>query len=257
MPKKKTTKKTTKKDREKLQKEVDKEIKKNFSDTPLLTPIENSEKDIKDIKVQKEEKAKKSPSKKTNIILNIILGLLVLAIILIAIDVVCVSKYNKGPYFAIPVKKYKDGGTKTYIGLGYKVIDYNQKQGRRDKTIGLWTMKYYTEPRNIVIFDLAIEFEEDAKAALKNYYKQFIRVTGEVKEIDEKNNKMILEFADEGGKYIIDLDCSMAEKDSLKDLKKGDNARLIGTITGFAMKTKKLPNTVFIEDCFAEKVTEE
>jgi len=257
MPKKKTTKKTTKKDKEKLQKEVDKEIKENFSDTPLLTPIENSEEDIKDIKVQKEEKAKKSPSKKTNIVMNIVLALIVLAIILISIDVVCVAKYEKGPYFAIPVKKYKDGGTKTYIGLGYKVIDYNQKQGRRDKTIGLWTMKYYTEPRNIVIFDLAIEFEQDPKSALKNYYKQFIRVTGQVKEVDEKKDKMILEFADEGGKYIIDLDCSMAEKDSLKDIKKGDSARLIGTISGFAMKTKKLPNRVFIKDCFAEKVTEE
>ena len=42
MPKK--NKKTTKK----IKKEEEKEIKKNFSDTPLLTPIENSEKDIKD-----------------------------------------------------------------------------------------------------------------------------------------------------------------------------------------------------------------
>ena len=36
---------------------------------------------------------------------------------------------------------YKDGGTKEYYGLGYKVIKYNQIEGRRDTQIGLWNLK--------------------------------------------------------------------------------------------------------------------
>ena len=120
MPKK--NKKTTKK----IKKEVEKEIKKNFSDTPLLTPIENSEKDIKDLKVQKELNLK--GNKKGNRLANIILIILVLLIILVSIDVVCVSKYDKGPYFAIKTHEYKDGGTKEQYGLGYKVIKYKQLQ---------------------------------------------------------------------------------------------------------------------------------
>lgn len=251
MPKKN---KKTKTNKEKLQKEIEKEVKQNFSDTPLLTPIENSEKDISEIKVQKEEKNKKTIDKKTNRILNILLILIVLIIVMISVDIVSVAKYNKGPYFAIPIKTYKDGGTKEYIGFGYKVINYNQKQGRRDKTIGLWNMKYYTEPRNITDLDLAIEFESDPNKALKTYYKEFVRLTSVVKSVNEKNNVMVLEFSDDGKKYTINMECSMAEKNTLKGVKKGDYIRVIGTITGFAQKNKQFPNRVFLENCFAEKV---
>ena len=224
----------------------------NYSVTPELTPIENSEKDIKDLKVQKELKLK--DNKKANRILNIVLILIVIAIILISIDIVCVAKYEKGPYFAIPVKTYKDGGSKEYIGLGYKVIDYNQKQGRRDKSIGLWTMKYYTEPKNITDLDLAIEFEENPNKALSSYYKEFVRLESVVKSIKKEDNTMILEFSDDGKKYTINIECKMANKDNLKGLKKGDPVRIIGTITGFATKNKQFPNRVFINNCFAEKI---
>lgn len=244
--------KKNKKTNKKIKKEVEKEIKKNFSDTPLLTPIENSEKDIKDLKVQKELNLK--GNKKGNRLANIILIILVLLIILVSVDIVCVSKYEKGPYFAIKTHEYKDGGTKEYIGLGYKVIKYNQKQGRRDMAIGLWNMKYYTNPRNVTDLDLAIEFEENPSKALNNYYKSFVRLTSVVKNIDKKDNIMVLEFSDDGKKYTINMECSMAEKNSLKDIKKGDYVRVIGTITGFAEKSKQLPNRVFIKNCFAEKV---
>ena len=44
--------------------------------------------------------------------------------------------------FIIKTHTYNDGGTKEYYGLGYKVIKYNQVQGRRDKVIGSWKLKY-------------------------------------------------------------------------------------------------------------------
>jgi hypothetical protein len=44
------------------------------------------------------------------------------------------AKLNKPPLFAITTAMYKDGGTKEYKGLGYKVIDYNELdgEGRQD-----------------------------------------------------------------------------------------------------------------------------
>ncbi len=35
-----------------------------------------------------------------------------------------------------------DGGTVEYLGLGYKVIDFNTISGYDDIKIGTWTMKY-------------------------------------------------------------------------------------------------------------------
>lgn len=39
---------------------------------------------------------------------------------------------DKKPIFVIRTALYKDGGTSIYHGLGYKVIDYNQIEGRKD-----------------------------------------------------------------------------------------------------------------------------
>lgn len=42
------------------------------------------------------------------------------------------TKEDRPPNFSIQADTYKDGGTKVYLGLGYKVIDYNQLDGRKD-----------------------------------------------------------------------------------------------------------------------------
>jgi hypothetical protein len=44
----------------------------------------------------------------------------------------CLAKANKSPIFAIRTAVYKDGGTKDYIGLGYKIRKYNKLDGRKD-----------------------------------------------------------------------------------------------------------------------------
>lgn len=68
----------------------------------------------------------------SKVISNIIFIIIIALGIVIAIDVICVTKYDKGPYFAIRTKTYDDGGTEEFYGLGYKVIKYHQEQGRRD-----------------------------------------------------------------------------------------------------------------------------
>ena len=59
-------------------------------------------------------------------IINIVFALLLIIIVMITVDYVRVTKYEYTPLFAIKTKELKDGGTKEYTGLGYKVIDYNQ-----------------------------------------------------------------------------------------------------------------------------------
>ena len=63
-------------------------------------------------------------------------------LIMIAVDVISVGRYNKGPFFAIETKEYSDGGTKEYLGLGYKIIDYNKLDGYDEYKIGTWFMPY-------------------------------------------------------------------------------------------------------------------
>ena len=163
----------------KIQKKLDEEI--GYTEEPLLTPIENSEQDISKMKVVKKAKFKKKKNYNTKRIINVLFVIVMLLICLVVIDIVSVSKYNKGPFFAINTKTYGDGGTKEYYGLGYKVIKYHQIQGRRDSEVGLWNLKYYTEPLNVTDLDLAIEFEENPEKALSRYYKKFIRISGVVK----------------------------------------------------------------------------
>lgn len=60
------------------------------------------------------------------------------------------AKLNKSPIFAIPVIRYKDGGSTEYYGLGYKVIkyvDFNIDRGLKIKNvdIGTWIMKFTPE----------------------------------------------------------------------------------------------------------------
>ena len=113
-------------------------------------PKEEVKKVIVEEQIEEEQEDKKV--KRTGLfykIINIIFILIIIIIIIITTDVILVGKYNKGPIFAIPLKEYKDGGTKEYYGLGYKVIKYKQLQGRKDKVIGTYKLKYNTTPINI------------------------------------------------------------------------------------------------------------
>lgn len=50
--------------------------------------------------------------------------------------------FDRAPLFAVEVKTYKDGGTKVYYGLGYKVIRYHVIDGRQDTDFGTWFIQY-------------------------------------------------------------------------------------------------------------------
>lgn len=77
---------------------------------------------------------------KKNIILKIILCFIIIITIFISIDIKQLKKGNE-PIFCVNIKTYRDGGTKEYIGIGYKVIKYNNNK-RKDFQIGTFFLKY-------------------------------------------------------------------------------------------------------------------
>lgn len=80
--------------------------------------------------------------KKVVKIIGVILGILILlGIIFFAIDYNR-AKNNEQPLFCVRIDEVNDGGSRIYLGLGYKVIDFNTLSGFNDVKIGTWFMKY-------------------------------------------------------------------------------------------------------------------
>ena len=186
----------------------------------------------------------------SKVISNIIFIIIIALGIVIAIDVICVTKYDKGPYFAIRTKTYDDGGTEEFYGLGYKVIKYHQEQGRRDTKLGFWTMPYSVEPTEISALDLAIEFRNDPEKTANKYAGQFMRVTGRIYKI--KDNELILRYKDPDDAYTLKIKCPMAEKTDLSDLKEDMEITVLGTIDNFTLATEKTSNSANMNNCFTE-----
>ncbi len=201
-----------------------------------------------------EENDTKQKSSKLVRFLNILFVIIIISLLMITTDIICVSKYNIGPFFAIPTHTYKDGGTKEYYGLGYKVIKYHQVQGRKDTEIGLWSLKYNIEPTTIKSVDLAIEFYNNEAKTYKKYYKKFVRVVSTLEKVDEKNNTITLSYIDDGKKYSLDIECNMASKNSNIDkLEKGKEVTIIGTVNKYDFKYSKKVGKLYINNCFAEQ----
>ena len=261
-----------KKENKKIQEKVIEEVKEE----PKLTiePIRTvTKEEYKDIVKQREEERKRlleddsiykddsidediKPSRsKLKLIGNIIFALIIILIITTTIDIISVSKYGQGPYFAINTATYKDGGTKIYHGIGYKVIKYNQLQGRRDTEIGTWSLKYNIEPITVSDIDMAIEFNNDEIKTYDNYYKKFVRINSTLKKINNKKKTITIGYEDEGGKYTMDIVCKMANKntDLRKDYEVGKEITILGTIDGFSAKSSIKPVTLKVSNCFAEQ----
>lgn len=201
-----------------------------------------------------DENDRNKRNKKPIKILNIIFIIISIIIVIFGIDYICVENYNKGPFFAIPIHTYKDGGSKEYIGLGYKVIKYNQIQGRKDKVIGTWALKYNTTPLTVEDLDLSIEFNTNETKTYNKYNKKFLRIVSTLENIDTDNNLITIGYVDEGKKYSLDIVCQMADKDSnISNLKVNSKITVIGTVSGYDYKTKNTVATLYLSNCFAEQ----
>ena len=194
--------------------------------------------------------------KRTKLIINIVFGIIVLLIVMVAVDLICVSRFSKGPFFAIPTHTYDDGGTKEYYGIGYKVIKYHQLQGRRDTEIGKWSLKYNANPITVQDIDMAIEFNDDSAKAYDKYYKKFVRVITTLHKVDKKNRVLTIGYEDEGDKYTIDIVCDLNKDQDQKIINKFESNKeitVIGTVSEIEPRTNKTATKLHLSNCFAEQ----
>lgn len=192
--------------------------------------------------------------KKYKMINTIFVIVCFLIMAMITTDIIRVAKYDKKPLFAINNKTYKDGGSKEYMGIGYKVIDYNQLQGRRDIEIGTWNLKYNNKPVTIQDIDLAIDLNNDENKTYTNYYKKFVRIITTLKSVDKKNHKLNLGYTDEDGKYSVDIVCNLVDEQmNIDKFEKDKQITIIGTFKDYKTKTNKTNRKVYIKDCIAEQ----
>lgn len=193
-----------------------------------------TEEKLEGISVEKEKLIKKAST--------IIMIIIIIIGVLITTDILLITKKKIGPFLAINTKTYNDGGTKEYYGLGYKVIKYNQKVGRRDTVIGSWFIKYDTNPTTYTITDLAYSIINDNN----NHLGEFIRLTGTITSKNNKNNIITLKFEDnEEGKYNLTVKANLLS-DNIKELNVNSSISLIGVVTDYNN------NTLTIENVFAE-----
>ena len=191
---------------------------------------------------QKQEGISVEQEKKIKKISTIVMIVILVIGILVTTDILLITKAGVGPFLAINTKTYNDGGTKEYYGLGYKVIKYNQKVGRRDTVIGSWGIKYNTNPETYTISDLAYSIINDNN----NHVGEFIRLTGTIENKNVKNNTITIKFTDEeDGKYNLTVQAKILSE-NIKDLNKNAPVSLIGTVTDYNNKT------LIIENAFAE-----
>lgn len=238
-------------DQESLLKNIEEYEEVLYEDEESLNSNEENDFD-EDFEDDSQDKKHKKDSKKINKIINIIFYVLIILMIMVTIDVISVSRYNSGPFFAIKTAHYKDGGTKVYTGLGYKVIKYNQIQGRRDTVIGSWALKYSVEPTEVDSIDLAIEYKTDTLKTYEKYNAKFLRISGTYQSYNKKNKTLTFGYIDPDGSYTLNIVCKMAKDATIKEYKKDDSITVIGTAYDFKQKDKKNPNTLYINNCFAE-----
>lgn len=234
--------------------EEDYEIEKYSESDCIEEEIEESEEYDEDDDYEEARKTfyRTDPNKFMKIF-NIIFIIIIILLIFITIDVVCVAKYEKGPFFAIKTKTYKDGGTKEYYGIGYKVIKYNVLQGRKDTQIGFWSMPYSITPTEIEDIDLAIEFQHTPEKTAEKYYKQYLKVESTIKSINKEKNELVLEYTDPDGKYTLQIKCEMASaKSELESYTEKEKVNIKGTVYKFSVKDDNKLNTVYMSDCFIE-----
>ena len=187
-------------------------------------------------------------------IINIVFSIIIIIIAMIVTDYVRVTKFEYTPIFAVKTLELKDGGTTEYMGLGYKVIDYNQIQGRRDIEMGLWNMKRNSSPIDLSDVDLAIEFTTDEVVAYKKYYKEFVRIKSTLVEKNEKDNILTLRYIDEDGKYTLDTICKLVpEQTNISSFEKDKEITIIGTVKNYIASTKKKNKQIYIKNCIAQQ----
>lgn len=163
-----------------------------------------------------------------NKIFSVLLVLTIIVAIIILFDVIMLTRFRKGPFFAIRTETYDDGGTVEYKGLGYKVIKYNTLNGRRDMVVGDYSLVYDDKPRDISLADLGNSFKSDYDTSFNEFVGAYLNVSGTISKIDTKNNIVTLKYTD-GSKKVYTIEC-MDVEGKISNLKVGDETSIKGIL---------------------------
>lgn len=109
----------------------------------------------------------KKNKKKIIIIASIVIVLAILGVIFCNIDVARL-KENEQPIFSINTEIIGDGGTKAYLGIGYKIIDFNTKSGFDEIKVGLWGMRYENYIDEIKAYEAELKQKEENNQSNNN-----------------------------------------------------------------------------------------
>lgn len=115
----------------------------------------------------------------------------VVAIVILATMIIADFNYvlqNQTPIFCFVRNVYEDGGTVEYIGLGYKIVDYNVMHGRQDVDLGSIFKRY--DPQ---IDESKFEVELDNKNKIYDF-------SGIVESIEVIDSRTILTVLSDNGK---------------------------------------------------------
>lgn len=195
---------------------------------------------------------KNEQDKKPHKILNIVLIVIAAIALIVSVDLFCVSKLKIGPFFAI--RTYNKNGSKQYYGLGYKVIKYNEKEGRKGTVVGFWTLPFITEATEISTLDLALSYGNDAVKTYKRYYQQYLKVTGTIDTVDNQGKIITLKYDDPDGKYTMNIIFHMNETD--KDLSmytNGDTISIAAVLTSYKNKMGEQPAELIFSNGFIKE----
>lgn len=215
-----------------------------ISDTYVYTDNESSDESNTYVNVQNvnyydngdtieidERKEKSLISPKIIYILNRIFSVLLVITVIVAIiilfDVIMLTRFRKGPFFAIKTHTYDDGGTIQYKGFGYKVIKYHTLDGRRDMVVGDYSLVYDNKPRNISLVDLGNNFKSDYKTSFNEFVGSYLNVSGTVSKTDIKNKIVKLKYTE--GKKSYTLEC-LDVKGKISNIKVGDEVSIKGIL---------------------------
>lgn len=150
--------------------------------------------------------------------LLITLGILIaLSFLFWAIDYARVQKKEK-PIFCINISTYRDGGTKEYYGLGYKVIVFNkilessQDTYYKEVKIGTWFMKYedFEAEYNLKSVEVTGIDIENSKLIQNEKARELVNILEELQYKEELCSGIISYTVkcDNGVIYYIKSDCN-------------------------------------------------
>lgn len=145
--------------------------------------------------------------------------------------------HNEKPIFCFIKNAYEDGGTIEYVGLGYKIIDYNALHGRQDIVLGSIFKRY--DPQ---IDESKFEIQVDNKNKIYNF-------SGRVENIEVIDSKTILTVISEDEKKQ-NIKVINATLIYLNDFK----AKLSDIIVGskIEVRTSLVDNTKEVPESIAE-----